>query len=320
MPAKPPLEDDALTLPPAEVQIDAVRIAALVRDQAPQFAELPITVVGEGWDNVMARLGPAHAVRLPRRQVAVALLEHEQRWLPHLAPTLPLPIPVPEVCGRPSAAFPWPWSIVPWFDGVTANEAPLGADYVVPYCQFFNALHVAAPPDAPINPVRACPLADKAPRVLERFDIVMKTQRAPPGAEILWPRVTSINFELLRETFLAGASLPIDVEKTWIAGDVHARNVIVYRRRLRAFIDFGDLTVGDRCTDLGSIWGLFVDANARKAAVHTLWLTPESLARAHAWAIFSGITLLQTGLAGHLVHAAMGADVLERLQHDLQAA
>ena len=41
----------------------------------------------------MYRLGPDLAVRLPRRLMSAPLIEREQRWLPELAPLLPLPVP-----------------------------------------------------------------------------------------------------------------------------------------------------------------------------------------------------------------------------------
>jgi aminoglycoside phosphotransferase (APT) family kinase protein len=44
---------------------------------------------------------------MPRRAIAAALIEHEQRWLPQLARVLPLPIPVPQRVGRPGCGFPW---------------------------------------------------------------------------------------------------------------------------------------------------------------------------------------------------------------------
>jgi aminoglycoside phosphotransferase (APT) family kinase protein len=55
------------------------------------------------------RIGDDLVVRLPRRAVAVDLLLHEQRWLPGLAPQLPLPIPAPVRTGRPGPGYPWPW-------------------------------------------------------------------------------------------------------------------------------------------------------------------------------------------------------------------
>ena len=97
--------------PPAEVAIDASLIRALLQEQHPDLAHLALVDVGEGWDNRLFRLGDDLAVRIPRRAVAAVLIEQEQRWLPQLAPRLPLPIPVPRRVGRPGCGFPWSWSI-----------------------------------------------------------------------------------------------------------------------------------------------------------------------------------------------------------------
>ena len=57
--------------PRAEVDVDAAVVAALLRGQHPDLADLDIEATDSGWDNVMFRLGPDLAVRLPRRQVAL---------------------------------------------------------------------------------------------------------------------------------------------------------------------------------------------------------------------------------------------------------
>ena len=62
--------------------------------------------VRDGWDNAVWRLGDVLAIRITRREVAVDLHRHEQRWLPVLAPGLPLPVPAPVIVGVPSAQFP----------------------------------------------------------------------------------------------------------------------------------------------------------------------------------------------------------------------
>ncbi len=79
--------------PPAEVEVDAALVRRLVAAQHPDLADLPVVEAASGWDNLMFRLGETLAVRLPRRRVAVALLETEQAWLPRLAPHLPLATP-----------------------------------------------------------------------------------------------------------------------------------------------------------------------------------------------------------------------------------
>ena len=48
-----------------------------------------------GVDNRTFRLGDALSVRLPAGDWYALQVEKEQRWLPLLAPRLPLPVPVP---------------------------------------------------------------------------------------------------------------------------------------------------------------------------------------------------------------------------------
>ena len=74
------------------------------------------------------------------------LVEHEQRWLPHLAPRLPLPIPVPVRVGEPGLGYPWSWSVMPWLAGRGRGRASPPADPFVTAEQlgaFLHALHVA---------------------------------------------------------------------------------------------------------------------------------------------------------------------------------
>src|SRR5689334_7584851 len=103
-------------MPAAELHIDTALVRALLRDQHPDLAAGPLRPVGHGWDNVVFRLGDDLAVRVPRREARAVLIEHEQRWLPELAPHLPLPVPVPIRIGRPALGYPWPWSVVGWMD------------------------------------------------------------------------------------------------------------------------------------------------------------------------------------------------------------
>ncbi len=65
------------------------------------------------------------AVRLPQRQLAADLVANEQRWLPELAPRLPLPVPVPLRVGLPSGDYPWNWTVVAWYDGEVAADVAL---------------------------------------------------------------------------------------------------------------------------------------------------------------------------------------------------
>ncbi|HEV3360985.1 MAG TPA: phosphotransferase [Pseudonocardiaceae bacterium] len=86
-------------------------VRALLREQHPDLADLDLRDVAGGWGNQQWRLGTELGVRMPRTEGAPALLRTEQRWLPVLAPRLPLPTPVPVRVGEPSALFEHTWTV-----------------------------------------------------------------------------------------------------------------------------------------------------------------------------------------------------------------
>lgn len=107
---------------PERITVEAEQVCRLVQEQFPQWAGLPIEPVANGgWDNRTFHLGTDMVVRLPSAAEYAQAVEKEHRWLPVLAPQLPLPIPVPLAKGKPGADYPHSWSIYPWIDGVTAT-------------------------------------------------------------------------------------------------------------------------------------------------------------------------------------------------------
>ena len=130
-----------MAMPAAEVSADESLVRALIVDQHPQYALLPVCYQGEGWDNFTFRLGDDLAVRLPRRAVAVDLLLNEQRWLPLLALHLLLPVSAPVAIGAPGRGYPWSWSIVPWIEGEPAEIDQPDARQGEVLAAFLGALH-----------------------------------------------------------------------------------------------------------------------------------------------------------------------------------
>jgi aminoglycoside phosphotransferase (APT) family kinase protein len=236
--------------PPAEVSIDLPLVRNLLREQHADLASLALVDIGEGWDNCVFRLGEDLAVRIPRRAASAALIEHEQRWLPQLSTRLPLPIPVPVRIGRPGCGFPWAWSVVPWLPGQSAQFAPSDPTLTaVTLGHFLQRLHHPAPEDAPHNPWRGVPLADRNQlfrKHLEQLDGVVDQD----AVLRLWDRALST----------PSWSGPL----LWIHGDLHPGNLLVAGGRLSAVIDFGDLAAGDPATDLSVMWMLLPSA-ARSA-------------------------------------------------------
>ena len=270
--------------PPAEVTIDRALVVALLQEQHSDLADLPLSEIGEGWDNKLFRLGDDFMVRVPRRAASAALVEQEQRWLPGLSLQLPLPIPVPLRVGRPSLGFPWAWSVVPWFPGQTALVTPPAdlATTAIALRRFLRALHRPAPRDAPRNPWRGVPLASRATALEQHLRRVesLVDRRAVLD---LWERIL--------------ATPPWSGPPVWIHGDLHPGNLMVSDGRLSAVIDFGDLTAGDPATDLSACWMLLPSPAARSTfrAVRdgeSDSIDDDTWVRARGWALALGLAYL----------------------------
>jgi len=286
--------------PAAEIEIDADLARRLLLVQHPDLGDLPITPGASGWDNVIFRLGDDLALRLPRRQVAAKLLGHEQRWLPGLKDQLPLLIPAPVRIGVPQGGYPWPWSITPWIAGETADLSPPNADQGEVLADFFEALHRPAPADAPRNPYRGVPLADRVQAFTTRTaNLVGKTDLIDARIRTIW---------------VDALDAPNDASPTWIHGDPHPRNVLVVDGRLFAVIDWGDMAQGDRASDLSAIWMLLPDRETRERAIAACRsVSAPTWRRARGWAALYGVTLLDAGLMDDPRMAAMAEMIFHRL-------
>lgn len=296
------MSKDAPGVPAAEVNLDIDVITRLLADQRPDLAHLQLRIVGEGWDNLMVRVGDELALRIPRHAHGEKLLKHEQKWLPRLAPQLPLPVPDPVFIGVPDEKYPFTWSIVRWLPGEVAAVAPPDAEEAQTLATFLKALHRAAPDDAPKNLSRGCPLRDK------QADTERRMKNIAHRTDLLTPKLLD---------FWSGAlDVPIDSERVWLAGDIHPQNVLVRDGKFSAFIDWGDICSGDAATDLASIWMLFADQDARTDAISAYGMSEPTRLRAMGWAVFYGVILLEAA-GDDPLHAASGEATLRRLNIDL---
>jgi aminoglycoside phosphotransferase (APT) family kinase protein len=306
------------SMPPADIDITEALVRRLLESQHPDLATLPLAYLGTGWDNVMFRLGARYTVRLPRRAVAAELVGFEQRWLPLLAPRLPIPIPVPIREGRPSEEYPWSWSVLPWFDGVSA--AVLGdlgdselRSIAAQLGQFLGALHYPAPDDAPVNPYRGVLLSERTDITMQRF--------AKLAAIVDVVRLTPIWDAALGAEPWTGAPL-------WIHGDLHTANVLLAQhpltsleqtdrnRFVSAVIDFGDISAGDPATDLSIAWMLFplsMHDQFRIAAMNEFNpIDDHTWMRARGWAVLLALVYLESS-ADNPIMRLVGETVISRL-------
>ncbi len=285
--------------PPAEVDVDEATVRALLEPVSPALARKPLTRVDEGWDNVTFLVGDRHAVRLPRREAGVALLLNEQRWLPTLAPRLPVAVPSPVHVGAPCTAFHWPWSVVTWVPGVTAERHRFDASDAVLIAETLLALHEPAPAEAPVNPFRGVPLPTRNEAVEVRLG------RLAGHPEVDADRLAAVWRDAL--------DAPESPERRWMHGDLHPRNVVVRDGTLVGLIDWGDLNGGDVATDLACAWTLIDGSSARRELLAAYAPSEPLLRRARGWAVHLGLALADAGEARHV---PLGVATLRRVARD----
>jgi aminoglycoside phosphotransferase (APT) family kinase protein len=230
-------------MPAAEVDVSADLVRRLLADQHPDLARLPVEFLANGWDNELYRVGDGLVARLPRRALGAQIIKNEQRWLPGLAPRLPLPIPRPERTGVPACGYPYSWSVVPYLPGVPASAAssfdPAAAAAAVG--GFLGALHVPAPADAPANPFRGVPLAERASTFAANLALI--------GGQV--------DRDAVLRAWVAALTAPgYDGPPVWLHGDLHPANILVNDGQVSGVIDFGDITAGDPASDLSVSWML----------------------------------------------------------------
>jgi aminoglycoside phosphotransferase (APT) family kinase protein len=263
----------------AKADITPQLASRLVLAQFPHWADLPVSTVElHGWDNTTFRLGDELAIRLPSAAAYVPQVEKEHRWLPRLAPELPLPIPEPVAKGAPAEGFPYPWSIYRWLDGepATAENVADVNRFAADLADFLAALYrIAAaggPPAGEHSFFRGGPLSVYDEQTREAIAALAGEIDADAAAE-LW------------ETALAATRHGPPV---WVHGDVTASNLLVAEGRLSAVIDFGCSAVGDPACDLAIAWTFFAGRH-RETFRERVALDDATWARARGWALWKAL-------------------------------
>ena len=265
----------------AEVTVDVVQ--ALVRDQFPQWADLPVRPVEvDGNDNTSFRLGDDLLVRLPSHERYVLGVEKEHRWLPVLAPCLPLPIPAPVATGRPVAGvFPRIWSVYEWIEGEVAGADP-PADRVTfarDVAGFLGALYAIDATDGPA----AGEQSFWRGAALTRYDRQTRKAVADLGE--------AVDAAAVLEVWDAALAAPFVGTPVWVHGDVAENNLLVRDGRLCGVIDFGTSAVGDPSCDTVLAW-TFLAGESRAAFRATLPVDDATWVRGRGWAIWKALITL----------------------------
>jgi len=259
--------------------IDAALVRRLIAAQFPQWSDLPVTPVEvDGWDNRTYRLGTELTVRLPTAEYYTPAIDKEHRWLPVLAPALPVPIPVPLAKGEPGEGYQFHWSVRRWLDGRTASPDRIAdlPDFAVAVAEFILALQRIDPTGGPAAGAhsfhRGAPPAyydDETRQALHRLTGRIDTRRAA-------------------EVWSAALAATHTDPPVWFHGDIAEGNLLVRDGRLTAVIDFGTSGVGDPACDLAIAYTMFT-GESRRAFRAAVARDEGAWARARGWVLWKAL-------------------------------
>lgn len=280
-------------------RIDAALARSLVAEQFPEWSALPLRPVPHsGNDHRMFRLGDELSVRLPSAPGYVPQVAKEQEWLPRLAPLVPLPIPVLRGIGRPSDAFPAPWSVYGWLAGEPAAVA--GVDdperFAADLAGFLVALRGTDATDGPTpglhSAFRGGPVSHWDDEMADIVDRVFGRER--DRARGIW-----------RDALDA----PFTGPPVWVHGDVSVNNLLMREGRLDAVVDFGCSAVGDPACDTVIIW-TFLRGAARDIFRREYAVDDATWARGRGWALWKALIMITNKPPGQSAFARRVLDEL----------
>lgn len=261
------------------VVIDIFLVRRLIVSQFPQWKELPIDPVAmSGWDNRTFHLGKDMSVRLPSAAEYELQVEKEHRWLPKLAPLLPIPISLPLAMGKPEYGYPWKWSIYRWLEGKAASSIKIAdlSQFAADLASFLMALHKINAADGPSAGLHSFYRGG----LLSVYD--NDTRRSIANLK------DKIDTTTATEIWEAAISTSWTHPPVWVHGDISTGNLLVEKGKLCGVIDFGQLASGDPACDLAISWTLF-HGKSRETFKNALVLDKGTWARARGWALWKAL-------------------------------
>jgi aminoglycoside phosphotransferase (APT) family kinase protein len=217
-----------------EIPIGVETVRALLADQFPLWAELPIERVdSSGTVNAMFRLGDSMVVHLP--------------------------VLVPTVLGvgRPSAGYSFSWLVLDWLVGEHPNPADERSSpgFTLDLARFIGALRAIDTTGAPVGhrggsfhsldeSVRGC---------LAQIDDLQGAGVLNTGV----PDIGVLDIDVLTEIWDEAMAAPEWTgPPVWVHCDLLAANLLVADGGLAGVLDFASSGVGDPSCDLMPAWSL----------------------------------------------------------------
>ena len=294
-----------------QLDLDVDVAAALIAEQFPQWASLPVRAVeSSGTVNTIVRIGNCLAARFPLLgddpdEVRRAL-ESEAAAARRIAPSSPVPTPEPRGIGRPGLGYPLPWSVQTWLPGTVASSDSPGhsAVFARDLGGFLTALRAADTGGTTFA-------GQGRGGDLRTQDGWMATCFARSGHLLDVP--------LLRALWADLRALPREDPDVMTHGDLIPGNVLVDGDRLAGVLDVGGYGPADPALDLVAGWHLLDDGPrcALRSAVGSGDLEWE---RGKAWAFVQAMGAVWYYVESNRAMYAMGVRALQRITRDTVGA
>lgn len=277
-----------------EIDVPESLARNLLDQQFPEFADQPLTVLGEGWDNIAWKVGTDWVFRFPRRQLGADLIASEIAVMPHIASRLTTPVAWPRRHGRPNAEYPWPFAGYHLINGVELCEAAPAADQRLALAaklgEFLRSLHSITADEAkqlgaPLDTYGRLDVERCRNQATEHLH-----QAAAAGIIGSPDRWTKLLRQLVPRCRPARTACLVH-------SDLYSRHIIVEcnsqsadtdreQTTMSGIIDWGDVHAGDPAADLACSWSLF-DSSGRQRLLESYGNVPTEtlmLARVRALA------------------------------------
>lgn len=262
-----------------DYRIDTALVRKLVDTQFPAWSVLPVCPMKNmGHDNRTYHLGNELLARLPSNVRYTAHVPYETLALTTLQPHLSVKIPECVGVGKSSDAFPAPWTVNRYIQGVTVSRETVPPAMEVSFArdlrQALDELHAAPAKNAPLAGAhcfyRGCSpavYAGETYAMLEKWKQVLPVEKYRP----LWDQAVSAAY----------TGKPV-----WFHGDVAVGNLLADNGRLCGLIDFGTCGAGNPACDFVMAWTFF-GSSAR--AVFLEGLDEGTVLRAKGWALWKAL-------------------------------
>jgi aminoglycoside phosphotransferase (APT) family kinase protein len=223
-------------------------VAALLLQQAPHFAPLPVTHLARGWDCDVFALGDTHVVRVARNLTAAHGIVREAKLLPGLRALLPVPIPLPVHLSPPGPEPDVCLGVYEKLPGLSLCDVPLPDDdyeQLAPVLgAFVRCLHaVALPPDVHLPEDELGRLDPKRRAASTRATLT----------QLVWEGGLSRAQQARLDAMLALAEqTPLASTRVLVHADLHPCNMLIGEDGFTGIIDWVDAHAGHPAVDLAT--------------------------------------------------------------------